>query len=444
MINKLGQIGVDSIDLIRSHNFSYNVLWNLKKTQHNTKEKLDFKVNKRIRKLLITAMDRVPFYQDLFSKKGITSQDLTNIGLSLIPETNKPMLRPNFPKNLMAKGFEHRAVYNTTSGSTGEPFEFYNDTHAFPHRQASYMLFNTWMGVGPHERHIAFKSPGPMSTKDILRDRIFGKNRVSVLDINRKTVKKIVQRINEVNPVYFEGYTASLVNFARYVDELSLELNVKPKAIIATSEDLIDKHRKLLEDIFDSKVYNRYGSREFCGAVAQECGSCEGLHVNAMLCKVEIVDETGKSVAEGERGKILITDLYNYVMPFIRYDIGDSAIKGPENNDCDISFPRITDITGREGQFIISKNGTKTPFVTISAYLFRRSYTPHVFSYQFEQSKPGQLLLRVIPTRKFTLDIKQEMYSYLEGALPDFTIEVEVVDDIPVTSSGKRPFLITL
>lgn len=444
MISKIGQIDVDLIDLVRSRNFSYNVLCNLKKTQHYPKEKLDFEVNKRIRKLLITAMDRVPFYQYLFSKNGITKQDLTNIDLSLIPQTKKPLLRRNFPKNLMARGFEHRAVYNTTSGSTGEPFEFYNDVHAFPHRQASFMLFNTWMGVGPHERHIAFKSPGPMSTKDNLRDRIFGKNRVSVLDVNRKTVKKVVQKINEVNPVYVEGYTASLVNFARFVDELSLSLNIKPKAIIATSEDLIEQHRKFLEDIFDSKVYNRYGSREFCGAVAQECGICEGLHVNTMLCVVEIVDETGKPVAEGERGKILITDLTNYVMPFIRYDIGDSAKKGPENNDCDLSFPRITGLLGRKGQFIISKNGAKTPFVTISAYLFRRNYAPHVFSYQFEQNKPGQLLLRVIPTKKFTPDIKQEMYTYLEEALPDFTIEVELVDEIPVTRSGKRPFIINL
>ena len=122
------------------------------------------------------------------------------------------------------------------------------------------------MGVKPHEVHIAFKSPGTLSNRAVLRDRIFGKNRVSVLDITRDRAHIIAERINEVEPVYLEGYTASLVSFARYVEELSLDINVNIKAIIATSEDLIEPHRKLLENVFDTRVYNRFGSREFCGA----------------------------------------------------------------------------------------------------------------------------------------------------------------------------------
>jgi len=442
MFSKLGQIGVDVLDLFRSRNFSYNVFWKLKKAQYLPREELDIEVDRRLRKLLLSTVDRVPFYQDLYSESGINREDLKKIDLSQLPETTKPMLRNNSPDSLRAKGLEHRAIYNTTSGSTGEPFEFYNDVYAFPDRQASFMLFNTWMGVHPHDTHIAFKSPSHLTNITMLRDRIFGKNRVSVLDVNRKDVHKIVERINEVDPAYIEGYTASLVQFVRYVDELGLDLKAKPKAVIATSEDLIERHRKTLEDVFNAKVFNRYGSREFCGAVAQECGICNGFHVNTLLSIVEIVDETGKPVAVGERGKVLITDLTNFVYPFIRYDIGDSAVKEPETNDCDITFPRFSDLIGREGQFIVAKNGERTPFITISAYLFRKKYAPHVFNYQFEQTKPGELLLRIIPTRKYSHENKQEMYAYLEEALPGFNIEVELVDEIPTTSSGKRPFLI--
>ncbi|MHA2052066.1 MAG: phenylacetate--CoA ligase family protein [Candidatus Hodarchaeales archaeon] len=443
MINKFAQFGIDALDLLRSHDFSYNVLFKLKKIQYYPKEKLHSLVKKRVERLLSHSYHNVPYYRELLSGKEMPPETFSKINLSEIPVSTKDVLRKNFPDKVQASVYNHRAIYNTTSGSTGEPFEFYNDVYAFPHRQASFMLFNTWMGVKPHDKHVALKSPGPMSFKDNLRDRIFSKNRVSVLDVNRKGVKNIVNKINAVKPVYLEGYTASLVNLARYIEEMGLDLSVNPRAIIATSEDLVESHRGLLERVFSTHVFNRYGSREFCGAVAQECCQGNGLHINNALCHLEVVDKDGQPVAEGERGKVLVTDLTNFVMPFIRYDIGDTAIRGPDNCACGLTLPMITGLVGREGQFIESMSGEKIPFITISAWLFRRNYAPHVFSYQFEQMKPGQLLLRVVPTGKFDADIQKKMFDYLEEALPDFHIEVITVEDIPATRSGKRPFLIT-
>ena len=444
MIDNAIRFGLNVWDLLRIGACSYREYFKLKRMQYASRQKLNEMSMIKLRHLVRHAYHRVPFYRRLYDEKHLDPRIIKRVeDLRYLPITAKAMFRRAFPHRCLAQGYESRAIHNKTSGSTGEPFEFFNDRFESPIMQASYMLFNTWIGVKTPSRFVHIRSPSKLSLKMVLRDKMVGRNRISTLDINSGTIKGFVKTINRIEPAYIEGYTASLVNASRLIKNSGLAINCRPKAIIATSEDLLEHHRALIESVFRCKVFNRYGSREFSGAVAQECGHCGGLHVNTSLCLLEVVDKDGEPVGEGEGGKVLITDLNNYTMPFIRYDIGDYAVKGPERSECGRTFPLINRVRGREGYYIISKTGEKIPFLTISSTLFQR-FADQVSTYQFVQRRRGELLLEIIPTKKFNEEVIEDINKYLEETLHNFSLRVELVENIPPTSSGKTPFLITL
>jgi len=443
LIDSLLRHGLDVFDYIRSRDYSYGEYRRLQSFQYLPMKELEHITTRNVRRITSHAYNHVPFYRRLFDESGVSIDKLYTLSdLEKMPIVSKRQLRENFPGKVVARGFEHRKFYDRTSGSTGEPFEFFKDVHANALRLSGYMLFNSWMGVGPNDKHVQIASPKPLTPMNMIRNRILRKYKISTLLVKRKTMPFIVNRINEIDPVYVEGYSASVDNFARLVEEMGLDLNIEPKAVIATSEDLVESHRSRIARVIGGVVYNRYGSREFSGAVAQECSLFEGLHVNSALCYVEIVDENGEEVSEGERGRIIVTDLTNYVMPFIRYDIGDTAVKGPREGGCGRSFPIIKEVRGKSEFFLVSKQSVRIPIETVASHLFQK-YAQEVYNFQFVHPERGKMELIIVPTTLFREEIIKGMYEYLDDTLEDFDIEIRVVDNIPPTPLGKTPFLVT-
>ena len=83
---------------------------------------------------------------------------------------------------------------------------------------------------------------------------------------------------------------------------------------------LLDEDKKLLSEAFNITVVNEYGSAEF-GLIALERD--QHWVLNNLNLYVEVLDDAGKVLSNGEEGRIVITDLYNKAHPFIRYEIGD-------------------------------------------------------------------------------------------------------------------------
>jgi phenylacetate-CoA ligase len=447
----------------------------------------------KIVKIVNHAYKNVPFYKEYYDSHEVDIRDINTSGdLEILPTISKSLIRKYFPDKMMARGLEGRAIYDKTSGSSGVPFEFYDDMKCTTLKLSSYMFFNTWMGVGTNARHAHIASPKKPTFKSNLKKFIFNKNSVSSLKIkpanvewvvkrleninpvylegysaspkkptfksnlkkfifNKNSVSSlkikpanvewVVKRLENINPVYLEGYSASLYNTARLIKDVGYEVKISPKAVVATSEDLIEPHRKVISEVFRAPVFNRYGSREFSGAVAQECDLYEGLHVNTMLSYLEILDYEDDPVNKGERGRIVLTDLNNMVMPFIRYDIGDTAIKGEESGECGRNLPIIRDVVGKSEFFLISKNGERTPMETIQSYIFQH-YVREVHRFQFIHDKLGHFYLRIVPSEKFNEGIIAGIRSYLDNTISDMDYDIELVEDIPPSKSGKTPFFI--
>lgn len=433
---------IDKFNELRSGESFYSEFKTLKEIEKLPNEKIIDMRNNKLKKILNHAYKNVPLYRELWEKNQIDPSNFKNYeDLEKYPIITKDLIRANFPKNILADNLRSRAAYDTTSGSTGNPLEFYSDKRAESKRIASYMFFNTWMNVEPFEKHLHIKTvvKSPLSQK--VWFWILQKKLLSVLDINKEKIPFIVSLINGLKARYFEGYSASLVKLATLFNENEVKLKETPKSIIATSENLFENQRELIQDVFNCKVYNRYGSREFSGAVAQECSYFNGLHVNPNLCYLEVVGKENNILDSGKEGRILITDLNNYAMPFIRFEIGDMGVLVEDDCNCGRKFQNLKKIIGRSGEFLISQFDEKIPLLPISSGVFSSKYTPYVSMFQFIQPNKGELVIKLVPTKKYKEEVGREIEDIIKNRI-NFKTEIQIVSEILPEPSGKIPILI--
>ena len=169
-------------------------------------------------------------------------------------------------------------------------------------------------------------------------------------------MKNYVKIINKEKPKIIEAYVQSIYEFARFIRNNDLEV-FSPRGIITSAGTLYPEMKELIEEVFHTKVYNRYGSREV-GDMACSCEKDEGLHLNIFNQYVEILNDKLELCKPGEIGKVYVTTLNNYSMPLIRYDIGDMAIPAKnEQCSCGRGLPLIEKVVGRTGSMIKTKKG---------------------------------------------------------------------------------------
>ena len=235
------------------------------------------------------------------------------------------------------------------------------------------------------------------------------------------------------------AYPSALAAFSEFCKRKSLKLH-RPKTIVSSGEKLYPHQRELIEEVFGAPVYDRYGSREFAD-IACECPEREGLHLMNDLYVVEVIHESGRIAEEGETGEIVITDLSNYYMPFIRYRTGDLAVPSGKQCSCGRSLPMLERIEGRAFDTIRTPDG-KSMGGFFWTYLSRA--VPGIRSFQVEQNEINGVIFRIVPGP----DWKNEYTKVLEEKVREncgenFGADFRLVDEIPLTPSGKSKFIIS-
>jgi phenylacetate-CoA ligase len=226
---------------------------------------------------------------------------------------------------------------------------------------------------------------------------------LSAYTMDDRSIESMLRYMKSYRPDYLFSYPSSLIHLCDYISCNSDFLYLLPKGIITSGEKLDQFQRDRIEAQFQTKVYNFYGCREV-GSIAQECLHREGMHVISENVIVEVVDESGQAVI-GKEGDILISDLNNRVMPFIRYRIGDRGRILASQCSCGrIGFPLI-EVSGRSFDTIRSPQGNAVGG-TFWTLLFR--------------SKPGIRSFRVIQEQMDAVHI--DYVSEDGNAIPRKTI----------------------
>jgi phenylacetate-CoA ligase len=203
--------------------------------------------------------------------------------------------------------------------------------------------------------------------------------------------------------------------------------------------------RDKIESVFKVPVYDQYSCIEF-GRVAWECRRREGYHMDADNMIVQFLDDAGDEVGAGELGRIVCTSLFNYAMPLIRYSMGDFGVPSSESCGCGINLPMIKSIEGRRDSIIILPDGRRlSPRVLASTFRWFKHFED-VKQFQIIQ-KRKDLIKILVNVRTINPSFEGELISHFQKTLDitdDFVhFDVEFVDDIPVSKSGKIRFVVS-
>lgn len=421
----------------------------LTELQWRSPEELEQRALSRLRPLLEHAARQVPHYRDRLA--GVDPRDIKAIGdLARFPVSTKRELRAGFPGLTTARNLpESRRQPMMTSGSTGLPLEFYWDRSALPILGGTERFWLGWSRVAIWHTRIVIASPAyfyerikPPRRLHALANRLVVGERTENLPADQITTtrfRSLVEQVTMRGPYYIRSYPGSLASLAAGLVKDGLPLASYPRAVVTLAETLTPANAARLREVFQCPVVNHYSAWE----VPQMAHSCpaspEVLHVNSERVILRVVRPDGTDAAPGETGRVVVTDLANYVMPFINYSAGDLAVAGARCA-CGRGMPTLARLEGRESEMIHIPGGREVSSGALGQLLtFVIGIIPYVWEYQAVQTAPDAVTLRVVPTSQFS----PRFQASLERGVAEFlglemTVTVEPVSAIPLETSGKR------
>jgi phenylacetate-CoA ligase len=246
--------------------------------------------------------------------------------------------------------------------------------------------------------------------------------------------------IRRARPQTIVAYASMLAHFVTYLDEKQILDLPAPDGIITSTDMLFPHQRALIERVFRTSVYDRYGCREVA-TIAAECAEHQGMHINTDRLIVEFVDEAGRPVEPGQPGRVVVTDLFNYAMPFIRYDIGDVAIPDTKHCPCGRGLPLMKELIGRYADILRTPDGQ---FVSASALTTVLHKVPGLVQSQLVQKAMNWLQVNTVRYPDYDAASEAIFAQHLAKFFgPKMRITFNYVDEIPKAASGKIRFSIS-
>ncbi|MBU7037625.1 MAG: phenylacetate--CoA ligase family protein [Theionarchaea archaeon] len=382
---------------------------------------------KNLRHIVSHAYRNSPFYRQRFKEHGITPDDIGTINdLEKLPTVTKRDIIDNF-SSVVSRGFsKETCTVESTSGSTGENMTILHDSRAIDYYAPVHIRGHMAVGLRPHHRtaYIRYKSMGPS-----LVER-FGFFRFSHIpsDLPPST---IIERMKEIRAFAINCYPNTMNLIAKEISQDDAEF-LSPHHIVTWSEKLTPRIRKTVEDTFHCPVYDQYGAFE-CHSIAAECTE-KRMHINADVLVMEFLKE-GEPVAPGERGEIVITNLWNRAMPFIRYKIGDIGGPSDEMCECGRGLPLMEELEGRTDDALVTTSGRPVLPSFIVPLFFPY---PEIDAFQIVQKTRENIQIKIVKGKTYREETDRQIiqkFRSIFGNEPD--IRIEHVEEIKKTPGGK-------
>jgi phenylacetate-CoA ligase len=413
----------------------------LNKTQWWTVSDLEKFQLKKLKMLLNHADKNVPYYHKLFKRLNFKPDDITNVNeLERLPILTKEIIRDNF-EDLSARNYsKDDLIFSATSGSTGTPMKFFIDQKWKSYNWAAALRAWSWSGYELGEKMV-YLWGALQDLKD--QDNFINKIRnytlriekLNAFDLTPEKMQNYVNILRKYKPKTINTYSSAAFFLAQYIEKRKIE-DIHPEAILTTADMLFDYRRKTIERVFGCKVFDYYSGRD-TSLQASECPEHFGYHLSIENAVVEFIKEN-EPVAFGETGKIILTDLCNYAMPFIRYEIGDLGIPSDEPCSCGRTLPIMKSFKGRILDMIVTPEG-KILHGGIFPGIFAHYDFKSFGEYQIIQKRKDKLLIKLVKRKEYNdseLDIFINIIKRNVGE--QMEIDVEFVDKINLTASGKH------
>jgi len=404
-----------------------------------SKEQLEAWQWQELQKLLKHAYENTSYYQKVWKSEGINSYlDIKSINdFYQLPITTKSDIRNHYQE--FVSKLHPNNVKKSTGGSTGQPFTFELDLESNTRREAIMWRGYGWLGAGLGVKTLYLwgadlgNPSQAKSLKNALYHNFYHRKMLNSFAMNKDNMMEYINDINNYKADAIVSYVNPLYELSRYILANNCQVT-SPNAILTGAEQLHDFQREVIEKAFNASVYNTFGCREFM-LIAAECQQEKSLHINNDHLVIEVIDENNNQL-KGQSGDIIITDLYNYGMPLIRYANGDKATIEHKACACSNPLPIISSVDGRKLDIIKTTSGA-----TIPGELFPHMLKEFVGIERFQviQKELASITIKLVCNEQFSdeneQNILEEVNKYSKGSL---IINIEKVDDIPLTKTGKH------
>lgn len=387
----------------------------------------------RLQDVVRAAAEHVPFYQRRFREIGFESGDLKSLDdLKGLPLLTKRELKEHFDE-LYDRSRAGEAVLFQTSGTTGQPTQFLLSREQTVMELAYLWRFWLWTGYRPYARVAAFRHYTPQQGEPISKYERFSNTRFfSVHDMYESRLGEYVDTFNRFRPWLVRGYPTSIYILASFALERGLPLH-RPRVVVTSSETLLPQHRETIEKAMGAPVFDWYGTNERI-LTACQCEQRGEYHINAEAGIAEFVDLGDENVTEGAKSLVL-TGLINTIMPLIRFDVGDLAVPGTGPCPCGRGLPTVKKFIGRTDDILVTHEGKRiTP---VRFYTLFEKY-PQVDQFQVVQLRPDYIEVRVVSNGGYDREVHKALAVQLGRVVGNVTLEIKRVDQIEITSAGKR------
>lgn len=398
-----------------------------------------------LRRLLRHASARCAYYKQTWEQQGRHAEELKTLDdFHRWPVIDRDTVRRNRASMRAACSPPLRLISKSTGGSSGVPLQFDLDVDSHDRRTAAWHRGYGWAGAGPGTKQLYLwgvplgDSPRWKRYKDALYNRLHRRTLLNCFEFSDERVTEFLARLNRCRPEAIVAYTGALYGFARALQERGL-VPFSPQSIVVGAEKLHPFQRNLIESVFAAPVFETYGSREFM-LIGAECDRHAGLHLTSEHLLVEILDDNGQPTPAGEDGNVVITDLYNYGMPFVRYATGDRALAGWGACPCGRGLPLLRKVLGRRIDVLRTPDGRRIP----------GEFFPHLIK-DFAAVRRFQVVqqeLDCIELRLVAPELDGEGYLTLKRIIhntlgPSVRLQMLRVEEIPLTPVGKLQVVVS-
>lgn len=414
------------------------------------------------------AFEKIPYYRDLFSQKGLQLHDIgTFPDLCRIPLLPKSAILEQ-PKRFYPQSLppgEKLGGFSSSSGTSGKDMHAARSVRSKLNEIAMLQRQHRWFRFDPLAKsawiRASFDLLVPPHDTPLPLGKTLSKSEWPNLGIFfvtgpyvafgfENTLEQKVEWLQRQNPSYLRAMSAELESLAFAFQDQPRLPNMG--GMRATGEVLTEGMRQRIEKTLGAPVNISYGLNEL-GWIAIRCPEGGRYHVNAECCLVELIRDDGSPCSPGEIGSVLITMFDNAAMPFIRYDTGDLAMAVDGACPCGRTLPAIGDIIGRRSERLTVPGN----IIRLADELRRIvEYLPAELSgclrtYQIYQDCSSDFTLRLVTADSIPEGLQVHIKKKWAAALTSYPLEVNYqpalqilrVDQIPKAVSGKHPYFIS-
>ena len=362
-------------------------------------------------------------------------------GFEQFPMITKQDIRQAQDEFLSSDFKKEDLIQMSTSGSTGTPFICYQNGGKKRRVNAEIIYYSEKVGYKLGDNLSYIRTVVKQNKKSGLKQFLQNQTLIQCNSLSDSGVKRLLETVqteSKKGPVTLLGYGSTYTAMKDYFQRHRIKKleKIRVGGVLSGSDMLFDETREVISSVFGNvQVVSRYSNEEN-GVLGQDEGINNVFTINEADYIVEIMDEDGNPAPDGKLGRIVVTDLFNYAMPMIRYDTGD------------MGAVQTFDINGRKKKCICQFSGRRVDLIfdakgnALSPHAVTNAMWdfPDITQFQLVQTGNGVYTLKLNVDESFCRE--EELVKSLKRVLGEAAeVQIERVKEIPVLASGKRRYI---